>query len=452
MRIGLDLRCLPTDGSEGSGVAHAARALCSRLILDKTVDWIVYLPSGSHFLPLNKGELEGVSFVQLPNRSSSSLRAALRQSPCDVLFVPSGAVSLGLNCPVVPWIHDLTILDHPEWFPESWFRRQFTTRLVLRGIKRAPVVFAVSEHTKQSIVRHAKIEANRVIVTGEGGDEALRLITNDELSACAQGYGGPAIAYPCSEGGRITRDRATEGIRNKFKINGPFVLALGTVEPRKNLAMLIRAWSKVPPAAPDRSSQRRRDKGGRGVELVVAGRDGWKNIDVKEVISFLSPESKRRFHRIENVTDEDRRNLLLAASVVAVPSLDEGFGLVALEAMQAGTPVIASNRGALPEVIGDAGLLLDPTDEGAWTKEIGRISNFEYRMSNERPKIFNSVGLAAAVNALKGKSSTATSVSVIPVQAGIQKEKQKENSRFLSYKFSWENTAKTVLDALKRLS
>lgn len=170
MKIGLDLRCLPSDGSDGAGIAHAARALCSQLIKDKTIDWIAYAVKGSIWYQSPKYELA--------NGQSKTLRKALKENPCDILFVPSGAVSLGLGIPAIPWAHDLIIFDHPEWFPESWLHRQLTTRLFLRGIRRAPLVFAVSEYTKQAIIRQARISSDKVTVTYEGGTRCFQLTMN----------------------------------------------------------------------------------------------------------------------------------------------------------------------------------------------------------------------------------------------------------------------------------
>ncbi|MFA6504136.1 MAG: glycosyltransferase [Patescibacteria group bacterium] len=162
MLIGLDLRCLPKDGSEGSGVAHAARALCLQLMRDESVEWKAFVAQGVTFTG-NKS-----CVIELGDDAGKTLRRALKQNPCDILFVPSGAISPGLGVTAVPWVHDLTIFDHPEWFPQSWLKRQITTRLFLRGIKRAPVVFAVSEYTKRAIVRIANIPESRVVVTYEG--------------------------------------------------------------------------------------------------------------------------------------------------------------------------------------------------------------------------------------------------------------------------------------------
>ncbi|MBI4139220.1 glycosyltransferase family 4 protein [Candidatus Uhrbacteria bacterium] len=338
--VGIDLRCLPTDGSAGAGVAHAAGFLTEALLAQRVAwEWRPYTPTTA---------------------TGASLRAAMKARPCDFLFVPSGAVAPLLWIPALPWVHDLAIFDHPEWFPQSFFRRAITTTLFLRGIRRAPHVFAVSEHTKREIVRVCGVDPKRILVTYEGGDPLLAAMRFEDLE----------------QKKREARDRIRAS-----GIVSPFVLALGTVEPRKNLSMLVEM--RLP------------------IDLVIAGADGWK---------MNALPSRTGVHRITDVSDELRRDVLLAAEVVAVPSLHEGFGLVALEAMQAGTAVIASNAGALPEVIGDGGMLLDPNDRDGWERAIN--------------------GLLKDPHALD-KSA----------------KKGKERSRV----FSWQRTARIVTDAIASL-
>lgn len=332
--IGVDLRCLPRDGSAGAGVAHAARALVAAIASNverkmSNVCFRYYVPEGADW---KLGEL-----VNLSNATGKALRNALKEKPCDLLFVPGGSVAPAIKIPAVPWVHDLIIFEHPEWFNQSWWQRKITTGLFTKGLRKAPVIFAVSEYTKSQIVKLLGISEDKIVVTGEGGDDTIadyRLtITN-------------------------LRRGAGEFCEGELGLDREFVLCLGTVEPRKNIAMLIRAWK----AAKRKSAQ--------APDLVVAGANGWKFEDVEAEIKQLTATEDQFFHRFRAVTDEQRRTLLLGASLVAVPSLDEGFGLVALEAMQAGTPVAVSNRGALPEVVGEAGMLIDPQDEPAWAAAI----------------------------------------------------------------------------------
>lgn len=293
LRLGMDLRCLPADGSSGAGIAHAARGLADAMERGAAAHGIV------------------VCRLLAPN--GFLLRRLMRAKKCDALFVPSGALSPWTGGPVFPWVHDLDIFDHPEWFPQSCLRRHLTTGLFVRGLRRSSVVFCVSQYTKRAVMRIAHVPSHRIIVTGEGVEDDMAHAT------------------------RNTHDRT-------------YALVLGTVEPRKNIPFLIALWPEVC------------KRFGQTVELVVAGKTGWGNVVLKGGVAWLK--------RIESVHDTEAEALLAHATLVLVPSLSEGFGRTALEAMAKGTPVVASNCGAIPEVVGDAGVLLDPEDREGWIRNV----------------------------------------------------------------------------------
>ncbi len=346
------MRCLPTDGSAGGGIAHAARAVTEEIVRQWEGEVVLYVPRGclmgkvaAEPQPYTDVLRESSShqIVWLEGNSRRSLKRGLVEHPCDLLFVPSGAISPGLGVVAIPWVHDCDIFDHPEWFPQSWIKREMTTRMFLRGIRKAPIVFAVSEYTKASVARLSGIPAEQIVVTGEGGDKELAEISINDLSRVKKG--------------------AVERLRS-LGITRRFVLVLGTLEPRKNIPLICRIWPEVTKAVPD-------------IDLVIAGQDGWKTVGIHAAIKTLGS----RVHLIQKTrdsgqiefTEDYRRDLLLAADLVLVPSCSEGFGLVALEAIQAGTPVITSNRGALPEVVGAGEWLLDPEDKKAWQEMVIRL-------------------------------------------------------------------------------
>ncbi|MBU1032803.1 MAG: glycosyltransferase family 1 protein [Patescibacteria group bacterium] len=340
MIIGIDLRCLPVDGKAGAGVAHAARFLTLELLAsDVSWEWKLYVPKGVNF---SMEERRAHSVIELRDASGSSLRSALQSDPCDLLFVPGGSIAPRVPVRSIPWVHDIAIFDHPEWFPQSFLRRKLTTSLFVRGLKQAPIIFAVSDDTKRSLVRKFGLDPNRIIVTHEGGDLILSSFSDEEL---------------------VERKMAAKKRIAALGISSSFILTLGTVEPRKNIAMLIQAWSDA------------KFEFGRAVDLVIAGGVGWKHKDVEISIGQFgaTKAGDSQIRRISVLDDEERRDLLLAADLVALPSLHEGFGLVVLEAMQAGTALIASNAGAIPEVTGSDMLLLDPKDVGAWSKALTNL-------------------------------------------------------------------------------
>ena len=197
-------------------------------------------------------------------------------------------------------IHDLSPLEHPEWFRESfavWYRL-FLPILA----KRVRKVFTPSEYVKQKVMRRFGI--TNVIVTPNGVD----------LS----------IFHP----------RANQ---TKFDLSAPYLLFVGTLEPRKNLNLLLRAWNEVKDDFEE-------------TWLIIAGASG----NVFKSANLPLPMERVRF--LGYVDDETLAGLYANATLFVLPSQDEGFGLPALEAMACGAPVIVSNGGALPEVVGDAGL------------------------------------------------------------------------------------------------
>lgn len=327
--LGIDLRCLPSDGSEGSGIAHASRAITHALCRTAPQDWKLkaYVPKGAQF----DVELDCVvPQVQIAGSSRADLIKGLASSSCDVLFVPSGCVSLNLPVTAIPWVHDVDIFQHSEWFGESWFTRLRTTWMFRRGLRKAPLIFTVSEYTKKKIKDLGLASDEGMIVTGEGGDESLLVV--DELDR------------------RSSRERLVgRGVMN------PFILMLGTVEPRKNIPFALSVFTSVLDLQPQPS-------------FVIAGREGWKTQMVHHAISLASKKGK--VIRLADVSEMQRRDLLISADLVLVPSLSEGFGLVALEGIQAGAAVLASNRGALPEIVGDTALPLEPD---AWKLAIKQL-------------------------------------------------------------------------------
>jgi alpha-1,3-rhamnosyl/mannosyltransferase len=290
IRLGIDLRHVPTDGSPGAGVAHASNELAEALC--------------EH---ARGYDIETIEFRG--KTRSWEFEKRVRNRWIDALFCPSGAVPPFLSVPAFPWVHDVAIFTHPEWFPQSRLKRFLTTRLFLRGVRRAPHVFAVSEDTKRALTTVAGIEPEKITVT----------------------YQGVRLSLP------------------QTTAKGDYALMIGTVEPRKNIPFIIELWEDVRRAL------------GRDVRLVIVGKAGWGNVEIP---------SRDWIERVESAADEERDRLLAGARVLLLPSLHEGFGRPVLEAMALGVPVIASNRGAIPEIVGEAGTLLDPNDRSAWISAV----------------------------------------------------------------------------------
>lgn len=232
-------------------------------------------------------------------------------------------------------IHDLYFLDHPDQ-TRGEIRRDYPD-LVQRHARRAAGIIVPSEHTREVVAGRLGIDGARLVVCSPGAPD------------------WPPRSSPPD--------------------NGP-ILFVGTVEPRKNLPALLRAYAALvrdTPAVPP---------------LVLAGRAAVP-LDTRAVVDGVPLEG--RVHQLGYVEDGRRQELYRRASMLVMPSLDEGFGLPVLEAMTIGVPVVASRRGSLPEVLGGAGLLVEPDDHVAMAAAMRRVLD----EPAERARMVNS-GLARA--------------------------------------------------------
>jgi len=196
-------------------------------------------------------------------------------------------------------IHDLSPLEHPEWF-----RRHFSIgyRLLLPMLaKRVRMVFTPSEHVRRKVVERFGVE--RVIVTPNGVDTSV----------------------------------FRPDVKRDPDLPPKYILFVGSIQPRKNLEGLLKTWREIKAEFKD-------------TWLVIAGESG----HVFRAVNF--PDDERVLF-LNYVPEENLPSLYAHAECFVLPSFDEGFGLTALEALACGTPVIVSDGGALPEIVGDAGLI-----------------------------------------------------------------------------------------------
>ena len=259
--------------------------------------------------------------------------------PVDIFHSTNYRVVPVRRAKLVVTVHDLVVLKYPEY--------QFFTRVKhiggwLRRLKRADAVVAISENTRRDIMEYLDIPGEKVHVIYQG--------------------------YNADQFRRDVPEEDVERVLLQHHLQPPYFLYVGTLEPRKNLVRLVKAFGLVQRKNPGK------------IQLVLAGGKGWKYEEIFEEIRKLSLHDSVR--QLGYVADEDLPGLIKGARAMVYPSLYEGFGLPPLEAMAVGTPVLTSNASSLPEVVGGAGVMVDPEDiegmaaamERLWTDETWRES------------------------------------------------------------------------------
>ena len=252
-----------------------------------------------------------------------TLSAELRRNPVDVLHVQFTAPPFA-PCPVVVSIHDLSFEHLPLTFKR---RSRMQLRLTVRqSARKAARILTLSESVRQDIIDTYGIAPERVTTIPIAAPAHLRPVTDEE---------------------EIRRVRLT------YKIAGDYILSVGSIQPRKNLTRLVAAYARL----------RRKRAEAKLPKLVIVGKQAWL---YDETLRAIEESGIGDLTVLTGyVPDADLSALYSGAVCFVYPSYFEGFGLPPLEAMQCGAPVIAGNRTSLPEVVGEAGLLVDPFDEAA---------------------------------------------------------------------------------------
>jgi glycosyltransferase involved in cell wall biosynthesis len=273
-----------------------------------------------------------VQHINIPfPRLWTHLRLAreLHQRPPDIFFTPAHVIPLNYFGRSAATIHDLGY----HYFPEAHPRRQlaylnWSTR---HNGRRATLVIADSQATKDDLTRHYNLAPAKIHVVYPACDPALHPVTDN---------------------------RKLAAVRQKYNITAPYLLYIGTLQPRKNLLRLVQAYA----ALPDHSHQ-----------LVLAGRTGWLSEPILQAVEALEPAVCRQVVLPGYINDQDKAALISGAAALLYPSLYEGFGFPILEANACGTAVICSNTSSLPEVAGEAALFVDPENTADLTAAVGLL-------------------------------------------------------------------------------
>lgn len=274
----------------------------------------------------------------------------MRQSP-DLLFVPSHVLPLWHPSRSVVTVHDLGY----RYFPctHSSFTRRYLEVSTRWNGRQAHRLLADSEATRQDLLKFYGVPEGKVRVVYPGVDETMK---------------------PVQDAATLT------SVQARYGIQGPYILHVGTLHPRKNLLTLLRAFARL---------QMRQEVRQMGVRLVLAGGQGWHSSDAFQETERLGLSAQVIF--AGHVPDADLPALLSGAVCLAFPTLYEGFGFPVVEAQACGTPVLCSNVSSLPEVAGDAAILLDPLDVDAWTEGLVQILTDEALRTDLTARGFDNV-------------------------------------------------------------
>ncbi len=261
-------------------------------------------------------------------RESAALLAELVGKRLALLHSPDFIPPFGGRFRSVITIHDLNFIHFPEFLtPES--ARYYEQ--IHRAVGRADHIITDSDWTREDVLNHLGAPPERVTTVHLAANPVYRPITiHDEIRQTLTRYGLPS----------------------------DFIIFVGTLEPRKNVPALLKAHRLLLDQGLD-------------IHLAIVGRKGWLYEEIFSTLTKL--KLGEHVHFLENVPYEDLARLYNAASCLALPSHYEGFGLPPLEAMACGTPVVVSNRASLPEVVGDAGLLVDPDNPEALSQALAQV-------------------------------------------------------------------------------
>lgn len=272
------------------------------------------------------------------------LPRATRRARVDLVHVPYHSVPLRRDRPHLVTIHDLIPLVFPVYMNTRQMRLYY--RLACYTAARADLVLTDSSHSAGDLEHYLGIPRTRV--------RAIPLAAN-------------TFYHPLP-----ADDPSIVAVRAKYGLTGPFVFNVGGLDVRKNLTTLVRAFALAQPQLPP------------GMKLVIAGAPHSAHPDrfpdlAPTIAACGLTDCTVMTGRI---SDEEKRALLNAAELYAYPCLYEGFGISPLEAMRCGTPVISSDRSSLPEVIGEGGLLIEPTPE-----KLGAAMAFVMQTPHERREL-----------------------------------------------------------------
>jgi glycosyltransferase involved in cell wall biosynthesis len=374
MKIGIDIRHLCSINQ--SGVGYYTINLIKALANIAQDDEFILFATGSKrrcsLLPSFPEKNVRIVARHIPNKlitlalkapGKKTLESFLNEDIDYWLFPNINTIKT--NLPYAITLHDMSFQLFPHFFTfkqRLWHKNANVQKL----INKASVVFTVSNKTKKDALRYTKIHSNRIQVTPLG--------VNSSFTAKTQ--------------------PSDKNYLRHYNINFPYLLTLSTLEPRKNIESVIEAFDRI-------QDQK--------THLIIAGGSGWKTTTISQAL--IKTRHRNRIHLIGYVSNKHKAALMRNAAAFIFPSYYEGFGLPILESMACGTPVITSFTSSMPEVAGNAGILIDP---------------------------FNTQDIQQAINSITQDPKLSSLLS----QRGIERASD----------FTWSATAQKTLKRIKNMS
>ena len=302
--------------------------------LDSVNEYAVFLPvEPSLDMPKENKKWKYVVFHSKKLWTLLGLSKKLKNYKLEVFFSPTHYLPLYTGSPSVISILDVSYL----YFP-NLFKKKDLYQLKFWGgfsIKKAKKIITISNSSKNDIIKMYKVNPEKIAVIYPGVRESA--------------------SY------KVSKLKSMDKLKKEYGISSPYILFVGTLQPRKNISKLIEAFSLIKNYQPSVGD----------LSLIIVGKKGWQFEDILNAPKKYGVENRVKF--LDSVSDEDLPSFYKNALCFVLPSLYEGFGLPVLEAMKYGCPVLTSNVSSLPEAGGDAALYFDPTNADEISKAIKKV-------------------------------------------------------------------------------
>ena len=330
MRVAIDARKLHDFGI-GTYIRNLLRHLAR---IDRDTEYVLLCSQADLNVPAQLGDNFRAVHEPSPNysiREQIHVPWVLFREKPDVFHAPHYVLPPAVPCPSVVTIHDCIHLRFPQYLPNR-FAHAYARASMWAAVKRSDRILTVSEASKRDILHYFNVRPDKIVVVPNALDERFGTTPNEA---------------------DIAR------VRERYQLDHQFVLYAGNIKPHKNLVRLIEAFEGL-----------RRD-GFEDLKLLIIGDEISKWPALRHAVHKYKLHKHVRF--LGFLSDETLAALYRLAAVFVFPSLYEGFGLPPLEAMASGTPVVTSNLSSLPEVAGDAAILVNPYDPLAIREGIKRV-------------------------------------------------------------------------------